>query len=156
MALRVVVVHCLVGVTLLHAVAIAVTVIVLGAQLSERRKSHVAAELMMREIGVLPLPMERNVTIARVCLLSWMIWKPSPRHTWLTKQNLPFMMTWIPRILRTRGFMSYLPVRPDVALINRSQELGSRQNFFSVLAAAGKRDINLGKVWQIHPFCFSW
>lgn len=99
--LRVVVVRCPVGAIPPHAAVIAVTVIVPEAQLLREMKSP--AELMTREIGVLPLPMEKNVTFARVCLLSWMIWKSSPRHTWLTRQTPPrFMMIWILRILRTR------------------------------------------------------
>lgn len=102
--LRVVAARCRVGATLPHAAAIAVTVIVPEAQLLREMKSP--AELMTREIGVLPLPMEKNVTFARVCLLSWMIWKSSPRHTWLTRQTPPpSMMIWILRILRTRRFV---------------------------------------------------
>lgn len=99
--LRVVAARCLVGATPPHAAAIAAIAIVPEAQLLREMKNP--AELMTREIGVLPLPMERNVTFARVCLLSWMIWKSSPRHTWLTRQTPPpSMMTWILRILRTR------------------------------------------------------
>lgn len=112
--LRVVVVRCLVGVTLPHAAAIAAIAIVPEARLLREMKSP--AELMTREIGVLPLPMERNVTFARVCLLSWMVWKSSPRHTWLTKQTLR-MMTWILQIFRTRGSVSYLLVRLDVVFL---------------------------------------
>lgn len=155
-ALRVVVVRCPVGATLPHAAATVVTVTVLEARLSREMKSP--AELMTREIGVLPLPMERNVTFARVCLLSWTIWKSSPRHTWLTRQTPPpSMMTWILPILQTRGSVSLL-VRLDVVFLplNRSQKLESQQDFFSVLRSGRKRRHKFRKSLGNSHFCFSW
>lgn len=157
--LRVVAVRCLVGATLPHAAAIAATAIVLEAQLLREMKSP--AELMTREIGVLPLPMERNVTFARVCLLLWMIWKSSPRHTWLTRQTPPrSMMIWILRILRTRGSVfstrktgcCLSPVKP----FPKKKKLEFQQDLFSVSRSGRKGRHKFRKSLGNSHFLFSW